>query len=148
MSWLNFLPIGNESFFFFALPQHLIMSCKHRYIQLYPSPFAELAGYEQPNATTCKAAESSGQPPKRKTSTRPIDTFPGPLVLPHDDLNYNPDCPHQDFESWISLKQRNSLSIPTRENLYVVQAPIITEDREFMKEWSIPQTHRTTKCQV
>ena len=67
------------------------MTCKHAILHLEPSPFAELAGYEQPDAAARAAAETtSGRAPK-KGKDYSIGTFPGPLVLPHDDLNYDPD---------------------------------------------------------
>lgn len=112
------------------------MPCKHDQLQLSPSQFAELAGYEQPDATTRKAAEASGKPLQNKTRSRA--KFPGPLVLPHDDLNYDPDCPSQSFQTWLSEEERNMLTIPTRKILYIAQVPSITNDVAFMSEWTIP----------
>ncbi|KAF2850196.1 hypothetical protein T440DRAFT_397579 [Plenodomus tracheiphilus IPT5] len=74
-----------------------------------------------------------------------MDAFPAPLVLPHDDLNYDPECPRQDFRRWLSMSGRNKLSVPTREKLYVARIPNVTNEMAFMKEWSIPQNHKDHK---
>lgn len=115
------------------------MTCGHKILQLTPSPFAELAGFEQPGLKERIAAESrSGKIPSRLINTS-IETFPGPLVLPHDDLNYDPDSPGQDFKEWQSAKTRNKMTDKDRGTLYVVQVPTIEKQMEFMRNWTIPK---------
>jgi len=60
------------------------------------------------------------------------------LVLPHDELNYDPDSPAQSFRSWSHEKMRNKLTNRKRNNLYVVRVPEIGREMEFMREWISP----------
>ncbi|RYN58551.1 hypothetical protein AA0118_g7272 [Alternaria tenuissima] len=118
------------------------MTCKHAILHLEPSPFAELAGYEQPDAAARAAAETtSGRAPK-KGKDYSIGTFPGPLVLPHDDLNYDPDSEPQTTKEWLNAETRNRLLSTTgRDTLYVAQVPKISKKVEFMRDWVIPTGH-------
>jgi archaemetzincin len=115
------------------------MSCKHTILQLSPSPFAELAGYEQPDAATRAAAETtSGRVPKR-FKEHPTQVFPAPLVLPHDELNYDPDCSGQSVKSWVNEKARNKLGNGDgRDTLYIARVPEISKEVEAMREWTVP----------
>ena len=109
------------------------MSCKHKVLQLDPSPFAELAGYAQPNATIRAAAETtSGRVPKSFVD-HSTQIFPAPLVLPHDELNYDPDCSVQSVKSWSQEKARNKLGKgDRRDTLYIARVPDISKEVEFM----------------
>ncbi|XPS81334.1 hypothetical protein M3J07_013298 [Ascochyta lentis] len=117
--------------------------CRHQILQLEPSPFAELAGYTQPSfqertkATTRFVRETQASV-KTKDS---IGTFPAPLVLPFDDLNYDPDCESQDFKTWLQFKTRNKVTT-SRQTVYLARVPEITEAVAYMKDWTIP-----SKCQ-
>jgi archaemetzincin len=115
------------------------MSCKHTILQLDPSPFAELAGYEQPDAATRAAAETTtGRVPKSFEDHSP-QVFPAPLVLPHDELNYDPDCSGQSVKSWVNEKARNKLGNGDgRDTLYIARVPDISKEVEFMREWAVP----------
>jgi hypothetical protein len=118
---------------------NLSMSCKHTILQLDPSPFAELAGYEQPDAATRAAAETtSGRVPK-SFEDHSTQTFPAPLVLPHDELNYDPDGSGQSLKSWVNEKARNKLGNGDgRDTLYIARVPDISKEVEFMREWAVP----------
>ena len=120
------------------------MSCQHLTLQLTPSSFAELAGYEQPGEEKRAAAERiSGRASKQDISEfkkkRSISTFPGPQVLPHDDLNYDPDCPPQRFKSWAQEKARNKMTPENgRGTLYIARVPHIEKEVAFMHPWTVP----------
>jgi len=62
-------------------------------------------------------------------------SFPAPLVLPGDDLAYDPKCPPQSFRSWLHEKERNK---PTtaRKTLYVAAVPEISPEVRHVKGWS------------
>ena len=115
------------------------MACKHTILQLNPSPFAELAGYEQPDAAARAAAETTSGGTPKSVKDHPIGTFPAPLVLPHDELNYDPDSSPQSTKDWLNEECRNKLSsAPRRNKLYVVQVPGISFKADFMRHWVVP----------
>ncbi|KZL74540.1 hypothetical protein CI238_11399 [Colletotrichum incanum] len=64
-------------------------------------------------------------------------TFPGPLVLPDDDLALGPRYPPQSMRSWASGHWRNPIT-PERKTLYVAGVPAIDESAAFMGEWASP----------
>lgn len=117
------------------------MPCKHTTLQFTPSPFAKLAGYKQASSDILAAAETiSGKRSKFTATNISSHLFPGPLVLPHDDLNYEPDCASQSVKSWISMKIRNRLAAEMgRKTLYVAQIPDIMEEVDYMRDWSLPK---------
>ncbi|GKT44248.1 archaemetzincin-2 [Colletotrichum spaethianum] len=64
-------------------------------------------------------------------------TFPGPLVLPDDDLALEPGYETQSLRSWASGHWRNPIT-PERKTLYVADVPAIDESAAFMRDWSSP----------
>ncbi|KAK2060207.1 hypothetical protein LY76DRAFT_676887 [Colletotrichum caudatum] len=68
-------------------------------------------------------------------------TFPGPLVLPDDDLALGPrSAPQsapQSARSWAKGRWRNPIE-PERKTLYVADVPAVGEDAAFMAAWSSP----------
>lgn len=127
-------------------------SCSHSTLLFEPSPFAELAGFQRPDqrARLAAASKSGRAPPAARNSSQTIasrnkeaqkesQTYPGPLVLPHDALNYDPDGdePSQSFRSWLNEKVRNKVT-PERQTLYVGAPPRIDETVSFMKGWTTP----------
>jgi archaemetzincin len=126
--------------------------CTHSTLLFEPSPFAELAGFQRPDqrARIAATTKSGRAPPaariKSKTAAslnkeaqKESQTYPGPLVLPHDALNYDPDGdePAQSFRSWLHEKQRNKVT-PERRTLYVGAPPSIDQRVSFMKGWTTP----------
>ncbi|KAF1999763.1 hypothetical protein P154DRAFT_546100 [Amniculicola lignicola CBS 123094] len=73
-------------------------------------------------------------------------SFPAPLVLPFDDLNYDPACPPQSFKSWLQEKARNKPTLD-RQTLYVAAVPQISETMQFMQGWTIPHPNAKTSGQ-
>jgi archaemetzincin len=113
--------------------------CQHQVLQLNPSPFASLAGYTQPTAQRRAAAETLPGGPLKSTDARSNQCFPAPLVLPHDDLNYDPDCPPQSVNSWLREKSRNKMSPDDgRDTLYIGRVPAVGEEASFMRDWTVP----------
>ncbi|KAL7772402.1 hypothetical protein CFE70_002361 [Pyrenophora teres f. teres 0-1] len=119
------------------------MTCKHTTLQLDASPFAELTGYEQVDVTTRAAAETiSGRAPKTFTN-HSNKTFPPPLVLPHDELNYGPNYLPQSTKSWLNEKERNKVLPKTRRNtLYIARVPQFSKTTAFMNNWTRPTGKR------
>jgi archaemetzincin len=113
--------------------------CEHQILQLDPSPFASLAGYIQPTAHERAAARILTGRPSKATDGHSKKTFPAPLVLPHDDLNYDPDCPPQSVNSWLHASSRNKMNSRNgRDTLYIGRVPMIEEEMYFMRDWTIP----------
>jgi archaemetzincin len=122
------------------------MACRHTVLQLDSSPFAELAGYEQPDTATRAAAETTSGRALKNVKDHSPRTFPAPLVLPHDDLNYDPDCSPQSTRSWLHEECRNKVSSANgRDTLYVVQVPGISKEVDFMRDWVVPTGCVTSK---
>ncbi|CAI6333554.1 unnamed protein product [Periconia digitata] len=142
--------------------------CPHKTLQLTPSPFAPLAGYTQPSSPECLAAQHytpsstaarsrnkrkrdpTAQPPQKPQSKIEIDkeptTFPAPLVLPYDQLNYDPDEEPQSLTEWVEGEHRNVVT-KERNVVYVVGYPEIGEELKGigMNEWAKPQVAGTNK---
>lgn len=117
--------------------------CKHQILQLDPSPFAELAGYTQPSlAKRVAATTKSNRATKASTVTAkdPVATFPAPLVLPFDDLNFDPDYQTQDFKCWQQYRSRNKISTP-RRTIYIARVPEVTKNVTFMSGWPNIKLH-------
>jgi archaemetzincin len=113
--------------------------CSHAVLQLDPSPFATLAGYTQPTMQKRAAAEATSGRASKTSATKSNRWFPPPLVLPHDDLNYDPDCPPQSVNSWLREKARNKMSPEDgRDTLYIARVPEIGEKMSFMRDWIVP----------
>jgi archaemetzincin len=120
-------------------------SCQHRVLQLEPSAFAELAGFERADARKRYAATTKSGRAPAKSGEKAVETaavtlsqsFPGPLVLPFDELNHDPKWPPQSMRSWLNEKERNK---PTQERktIYVAAVPKITKAVGFMEEWLKP----------
>ncbi|KAK8001226.1 hypothetical protein PG991_013448 [Apiospora marii] len=129
--------------------------CQHKTLQLEPSAYAREVGFEWASpAQRLAAATRSGRVPvlpdasgsstgggRRRADVRAdkvardlLASFPGPLVLPTDDLAWDPEYERQSFQSWCDDETRNR---PTRarKTLYVAAVPEITDEVGFMREW-------------
>jgi archaemetzincin len=60
-------------------------------------------------------------------------TFPAPLVLPDNDLAFDPTYPAQSFRSWLREKDRNEVT-PERRIIYIARPPDLNSEVEFMKD--------------
>lgn len=124
------------------------MVCEHTYLHLEPSPFAELAGFEQPDVKERTAAEFVSGQYHRTLTNRTTLFFPGPLVLPHDDLNYDPNSLPQDCKEWALAETRNKMTDKKRKIIYVARVPQITKEMEFMRQWTIPNADDSTTTEI
>ncbi|KAI1816495.1 hypothetical protein GGS20DRAFT_537848 [Poronia punctata] len=71
-----------------------------------------------------------------EAGARLAPTFPGPLLLPNDELNWDPEYPPQSFRSWLlTTKTRNKVTAE-RRSIYVVAQPTIVAP--FMRGWEKP----------
>ncbi|KAI0112507.1 hypothetical protein GGR51DRAFT_44068 [Nemania sp. FL0031] len=129
-------------------------ACQHNELLLECSPWAKEAGFERLDpAKRLSATTGAGRNPlagkkrsakvikklSQETAARLSPSFPGPLLLPKDELNWDPDCLPQSFRSWLMESQRNKLR-PERKTLYVAGPPIITSGVSFMNSWVQPTT--------
>ncbi|KAF2430256.1 hypothetical protein EJ08DRAFT_589402 [Tothia fuscella] len=102
--------------------------CSHRTILLTPSPHASLCNYTRPPPQKRVAAtKSSGRtktwtPTDEETEENLSSTFPGPLILPDDDLANDPKAPPQSYLSWKREKERNEVT-EERRSIYVCGPP-------------------------
>lgn len=116
-------------------------ACRHGDLQLDVSAHAGQAEFARPPpAKRIAAATPSGRvEPGQGTAAQALTTtFPGPLVLPDDDLASDPACPPQSLRSWLRDKNRNPLTAQ-RKTLYLAATPRITRDVAFMTRWAAPK---------
>lgn len=65
-------------------------------------------------------------------------SFPGPLVLPGDDLALDPEWPPQSLRSWLSYNRKVPVT-EERKTIYVVDPPEITpEVKVLVRGWEKP----------
>ncbi|OTB09348.1 hypothetical protein M426DRAFT_315914 [Hypoxylon sp. CI-4A] len=132
--------------------------CSHQALQLEPSACAQKVGYNWISPDRRLAATTkSGRNPLAAKGQRPgvlekltedatdklSGAFPGPLVLPNDNLADDPKYPPQSFRFWLneSLRKNNKPN-KKRNTLYIATAPEIASSMKFMKEWSRPNPRK------
>ncbi|GJC81429.1 archaemetzincin-2 [Colletotrichum liriopes] len=123
-------------------PRRRPKGCPHDSLIVEPSGYGRnKAGFVRAPPEK-RAAASAG--PGRATVNSASDvsapepsTFPGPLVLPDDDLALGPRHPPQSMRSWASGHWRNPIT-PERKTLYVADVPAIDDSAAFMREWASP----------
>jgi archaemetzincin len=119
--------------------------CSHSNLLLSPSRNAFVAGYKRPTfAQLTAAATASGTLKKdvaskltKEAKTIHASTFPAPLVLPEDDLAWDPKCPPQSVRSWVREKARNEVT-NRRRTVYFVGPPDSGEDFEGIQKLADP----------
>jgi archaemetzincin len=123
------------------MPNRTVAKCQHDTIYIDVSPHACEAGFSRPVAGKRAAAQTaSGRIPKKldlgkdDASYAEGMRFPGPLVLPDDDLSIDPKWPPQTFRSFSMTEYRNKIT-KKRNTIYVIAAPRITAEVEVMKDW-------------
>ena len=124
-------------------------ACAHKHLELQVPEQADFLPYfkQPPHAKRIAAATPSGrvntkldQGAQEEESSKLASTFPAPLVLPDDLLDFDPDDPPQSLRSWIAEKMRNPLTA-RRKTIYVAQPPDIDmsdSDVCFMENWISP----------
>ncbi|KAK5137723.1 hypothetical protein LTR08_007294 [Meristemomyces frigidus] len=110
-------------------------TCEHFTLCLDVSSHAKAADYSRPTARQRLAAT---QPSGRANATQNLpteSTFPGPLVLPGDDLAEDPKYPPQSLRSWIREKDRNAVT-NERRIIYLVPSPAVDESVLMLNSWA------------
>ena len=141
--------------------QLLPETCSHTLLSLAPCSHAAEVGYKTPQeseqaATTQSLRPKSNPQGKRKRdvdqsssklATRPQKaelvppfsaTFPGPLVLPGDELSLDPDYPPQSLHEWLHEEERNEVKLK-KNVIYVAEPPDVPSDLDFIRIWTQPQ---------
>ena len=116
--------------------------CSHTALSFSPSPYAASTGYTQPNRQ--QLATAAGL--RKGEEYPPASTFPAPLVLPGDELEYDPKYPSQSFRSWLREKNRNEVT-PGRRTIYIADSPRIDNTADFMRSWAQPQLGKKSQTE-
>lgn len=122
---------------FHALEIYSIMPppCKHTTLNYGSSIHADEVGFRIPTVQQ----RATGHGKKRLDTDEGFEgTFPAPLVLPGDDLSFDPRCPPQSLLSWVREKERNQVT-PQRNVVYVAGSPDIKPEVNFVRTWTNPQ---------
>lgn len=130
--------------------------CSHDALQLASSPHADGVGFARlsPAQLAVAADPSACAPGSSKDQAIMLDSvdsatdreacYPAPLVLPGDELSYDPSYEGQGLRDWIKLRGRNAIT-PRRKTLYVAAAPVIEDDVAVMSRWTTPVGTATTR---
>jgi archaemetzincin len=105
-----------------------------------PSSHAPIAGYKRANLAQRIAATTPRGTGANKSDDLEEDgsTFPAPLVLPEDELSWDPKSPGQSLCAWIRLKERNHVT-PERRTIYFVGPMDVEPELEFVQGWKEPR---------
>jgi archaemetzincin len=133
------------------MPPKRSSKCEHPKLIFSPSSHASAVGYKRPSASQRIAATTSQvirKPAASKNHKIGEDenesTFPAPLVLPEDELAWDPSYPVQSLRSWIRHKSRNKVT-PERHTIYFTGPPDIEPGLEFLQEWTQPRLKSRAK---
>ena len=108
-------------------------SCDHELLRFITSAHADKVGFRR--LTDQQRANAAGK--KKSDYAESEVVFPAPLVLPGDELCFDPSHPPQSLHSWIRLRERNEVT-RRRNVLYVAHPPQVGADVEFIRGWSSP----------
>lgn len=121
-------------------------TCRHNSLIFTPSSHAIIAGYEQADPRTRLAATCTRtiREVPRDAIVHASSTYPAPLVLPEDDLAWEPKSQPQTFRAWSQLKERIRV-IPKRRTVYFAGPPSVEAGLEYMKDWAKPRVEHKTQ---
>ncbi|EME43284.1 hypothetical protein DOTSEDRAFT_63540 [Dothistroma septosporum NZE10] len=105
-------------------------ACKHNDLCFEPSDHAASIGYKRPTESQRAAATHFDVRSGAASLDIHPSTFPGPLVLPGDELSFNPTYERQDVKSWSRCA---GLYTAQRRVVYVVPTPVLSPD---VSKWS------------
>ncbi|KAL7944002.1 hypothetical protein V8C42DRAFT_327482 [Trichoderma barbatum] len=124
--------------------------CKHSHLYLDVSPHASKVGFKRATERQrILAATKDGRFTQKLNllTTKELFedgmTFPGPLILPDDDLAEDPEWPPQDFREWRGEEERNPVT-RERKTVYIVPSPLITQEVSRMQTWSVCSPQNVT----
>jgi archaemetzincin len=105
------------------------MHCEHT-PWLVCSPHASEAGYVRRKSEQLKKAAGILKGKQSAVQYTSSQTYPPPLVLPGDELSYEPKYPSQSLRSWIGERDRNPVDPKPggRNILYVVGPPEVDQE--------------------
>ncbi|KAJ3541353.1 hypothetical protein NMY22_g3915 [Coprinellus aureogranulatus] len=123
----------------------MTLSCPHDSLLLEPSRHASVAGYRRPsgreiadamaatpaNASSSKVAKKGSTELQHSSPAINPETFPAPLVLPNDDLAWDPECPGQDMAEWLGERKKISPKAK-RKVVYVAAPPTVSDDAQWL----------------
>ncbi|KAN0095689.1 hypothetical protein V8E51_016400 [Hyaloscypha variabilis] len=118
-------------------------TCTHEHLTFTPSSHASKVGYKQPTPRQLIVATSNqGTTPNTVSSSSSglgdqASTFPAPLVLPGDELSWEPTYHGQSASSWVRASYRNAVT-RGRRTLYLVPPPIFGKGLEEAESWKKP----------
>ncbi|KAF2208393.1 hypothetical protein CERZMDRAFT_87774 [Cercospora zeae-maydis SCOH1-5] len=114
-------------------------SCSHDVLTFDSSPHAQEAGFtrqsQHSRAYGAHGTTTNKTPPL--PDVRP-STFPAPLVLPGDELSFDPKYEPQSLASWRRLKGRVA-ERGNRRTIYLVPYPEHAAEVQHAREWVTPQ---------
>ena len=113
--------------------------CHHSTLCFDESTHAAEVGYRRRNLQERVRAASHSQKDgnsKQSTSSCPA-SFPGPLVLPGDDLSLDPDHPPQTLPQWLHDEDRNQVTT-AKKIIYLVPPPVVQASVDFLSTWAHP----------
>ena len=130
-------------------------ACQHQKLNFECSKHAEMVGFHRPNPQErLTATQSTGSSSKKGETTKtfirktpepslrpdiPIpSTFPAPLVLPGDELSWDPEYETQSLQSWIGEEERNPVTKKQR-TVYFIGPPSVANEVSFVNGWTKPQ---------
>ncbi|RDL39625.1 Uncharacterized protein BP5553_03965 [Venustampulla echinocandica] len=128
------------------MPPKVSSTCDHSKLVFSASRNAKEVGYKRPTllqriaATTAQGSANGTAITKVSTAEKVEDspTFPGPLILPGDDLSWDPSYPPQSLRSWVRDKDRNKVTAE-RRTVYIAAPPEVEPNLEFVQKWIHPQ---------
>ncbi|KAH8749842.1 hypothetical protein F5882DRAFT_369766 [Hyaloscypha sp. PMI_1271] len=115
----------------------------HLKLTFTTSPHASRGGYKQATTKQLSAATTAQGKilnPPSTSSSEPEEyasTFPAPLVLPDDELSWDPTYDGQSVNSWIRGSYQNEVT-PDRKTLYLVPPPVFGKGLEEDYRWKTP----------
>lgn len=114
--------------------------CNHETLIYTPSDYAKAAAYRRATPQQLQAAaHASGKAPRKQDqAAQSASTFPAPLVVPGDELSWDPDYEPQSLKSWIDEPYRNEVT-DDRRTLYVVPVPAVSKPVAFVGDWARPE---------
>lgn len=104
--------------------------CRHERLLVEPSVHPQSVGFHKvlERRKASKSASKDGVPKDIS-----VETFPAPLVLPDDELSWDPNYPPQSVTSWVREPYRNPVT-QKRKTIYIATI----ESADFMNGWSQP----------
>lgn len=119
-------------------------ACKHENLRVEPSEHAQEVGYKASTPQQLLAATGKGPKATGVDSGHDLSTFPCPLVLPGDELSWDPEYEPQSFTDWKEEPERNPVT-PARRTVYFVPTPSIAKEVSHVRDWATPDIHARIK---